>query len=239
MQINKIQYMTNSMNTNIYPKKQIAFKSNLVQEAMLMALKQASIAQMQKKYENLDELLNYEIHDTGCHNMAQFTLNFACSIENESEHSLDEFFKSELEAAALRKKLSPKCQKNSLEMRAEIQKQPVFKDPALALISAKEMKEFVPNEGMLDSKEMKSTIDAAKKAYVDAVKAADKTKFSDYEKTLIGTLTSMIENSTGLDFGQEYDQILKSLLDSIKSRKQEIERSVLKQKLINPLKIIK
>ena len=240
MQINKVQYMTNNINNTImYPKRQIAFKSNEAQEAMQRALRQTAIKQMQQKYQNLDELLNYEIHDTGCHNMAQFTLNFACSIENDSEHSLDEFFKSELEAVALRKNLSPKCQKNSIEMRAEIQKQPVFKDPALALISAKEMKEFIPQEGMLDSEEMKLTVNAAKKAYVNAVKNADKTKFSEYERTLIGTLTSMIENSTGLDFGKEYDQILKSLLDSIKSRKQDIELAINKQKIINSIKIIK
>ena len=144
-----------------------------------------------------------------------------------------------IEAASLRKRLSPECQKNSIEMRAEIQRQPVFKDPALALISAKDMKDFVPQSDVLDSDEIKVTIKAAKKAYVDAIKAADKTKFSEYERTLIGTLTSMIEHATGLDFGKEYDQILKSLLDSIKSRKQEIELSVLKQKLINPIKIIK
>lgn len=239
MQIDKVQYISNSIYANKFSKRQIAFKSNEAQEAMQRALRQAAIEQMRQKYQNLDELLNYEIHDTGCHNMAQFTLNFACSIENDSEHSLDEFFKSELEAAALRKKLSPACQKNSIEMRAEIQKQPVFKDPALALISAKEMKEFIPEEGMLDSKEIKSTIDAAKKAYIDAIKNADKTKFSEYEKTLIGTLTSMIETSTGIDFGKEYDQILKSLLDSIKSRKQDIELAIHKQKLINPIKIIK
>ncbi len=239
MQIDKVQYMSNSLYTNKSSKRQIAFKSNEAQEAMQRALRQTAIAQMQMKYNNLDELLNYDIHDTGCHNMAQFTLNFACSIENDSEHSLDEFFKSELEAAALRKKLSPTCQKNSIEMRAEIQKQPVFKDPALALISAKDMKEFIPQEGILDSEEIKSTINAAKKAYIDVVKNADKTKFNEYEKTLIETLTSMIEKSTGLDFGKEYEQILKSLLDSIKSRKQDIELNIHKQKLINPIKIIK
>lgn len=240
MQINKIQYTTNSINNiMMFPKKQITFKSNEAQEAMQRALRQTAIAQMQQKYQNLDELLNYEIHDTGCHNMAQFTLNFACSIENDSEHSLEEFFKSELEAAELRKKLSPECQKKSIEMRAEIQKQPVFKDPTLALISAKEMKEFIPPEGMLDSEEMKLTVNAAKKAYVYAIKVADKTKFSEYEKTLIGTLTSMIENAKGLDFSKEYDQILKSLLDSIKSRKQDIELAIHKQKIINPIKLIK
>ena len=239
MQIDKVQFINNRIYTNKFPKSQIAFKSNEAQERMQRALRQASIEQMRQKYQNLDELLNYEIHDTGCHNMAQFTLNFACSIENDSEHSLDEFFKSELEAAELRKKLSPACQKNSIEMRAEIQKQPVFKDPALALISAKEMKEFIPEEEMLDSEYIKSTINATKKVYIDAIKNADKTKFSEYEKTLIGTLTSMIETSTGLDFGKEYDQILKSLLDSIKSRKQDIELAIHKQKLINQIKIIK
>ena len=239
MQIDKIQYLNSNLNTYRYNNKSLSFKSNLSQEAMQRALRQAAITQMEEKYKNLDELLNYEIHDRGCHSMAQFTLNFACAIENDSEHSLDEFFKSELEAASLRKRLSPECQKNSIEMRAEIQRQPVFKDPALALISAKDMKDFVPQSDVLDSDEIKVTIKAAKKAYVDAIKAADKTKFSEYERTLIGTLTSMIEHATGLDFGKEYDQILKSLLDSIKSRKQEIELSVLKQKLINPIKIIK
>ena len=93
MQIDKVQFINNRIYTNKFPKSQIAFKSNEAQERMQRALRQASIEQMRQKYQNLDELLNYEIHDTGCHNMAQFTLNFACSIENDSEHSLDEFFK--------------------------------------------------------------------------------------------------------------------------------------------------
>jgi|GEM_PF-1701938 len=237
MQVNKIKYegyLSNNVN-----RRNISFKSNEAQEAMQRALKETAVKQMEEKYKNSVELLNYEIHDAGCHNMAQFTLNFACAIENDSEHTLDEFFKSELEASALRRKLSPECQKNSIEMRAEIQKQPVFKDPVLALISAKDMKDFIPDESVLQDKQMKSTIDAAKKVYIDAVKSADKTKFSEYDKTLIGTLVSIIEDTKGLDFGEEYDKILKSLLDSIESRKQDTELAFHKQKIINTIKVIK
>ena len=80
---------------------------------------------------------------------------------------------------------------------------------------------------------------AGKRRYGSNLDLTDKTKFSEYERTLIGTLNSIIENSTGLDFGKEYDQILKSLLDSIKSRKQDIELAIHKQKIINQIKIIK
>ncbi len=135
--------------------------------------------------------------------MAQFLLNFVCSIENDSEHNLDEFFKSEAEAARIRMGLSPECQRNSLEIREEIQSQPVFKDPALTLITAKDMKDFTPvDEEFAADPQYQATINAA-------VEASDKTKFNSSEIGMIKELTQIIEKTKGLDFGAEYDSTLK------------------------------
>lgn len=231
MNITKINpYMSNHA--------KVSFKSNKEHEAMLRALRAADAEEMKRKYARLNELFNYEIKDSGCHNMAQFTLNFVCAIENDSEHNLDEFFASEVKAAEIRKNLSPECQRNSLEIRQEIQSLPVFKDPALALVSAKEMKEFVPDEEFMADKRFKSTIDAAKRTYANVVKAADKTKFNSYEQGLMEELVQMIEKASNLDFGAEYDKKLTLLLESVKSRKAEAEKVLVKQKITIP-KMIK
>lgn len=228
MIISKIQ------NTQPHYNK-VSFRSNREHEAMLRALRAAQAEEMKRRFAKLQELQNYEIQDRGCFNMAQFLLNFACSIENDSEHSLDEFFKSEIEAAKIRRGLSPECQRNSLEIREEIQAQPVFKDPALTLITAKDMKEFVPtDEEFISDPQYQATIQAAKKAVVDAVEAADKEKFDSFEVGLMEELTNIIKKSTGLDFGAEYDKTLGTLLRSIKTRKAEIERLAEKQHLVIP-----
>lgn len=231
MQIQKISLYTQK---NSKYNSQPTFKSNREHEAMLRALRAAEAEEMKRRYEKLNELFNYEIKDSGCHNMAQFTLNFACAIENNSEHNLDEFFASEVKAAELRRKLTPECQKNSLEIRQEIQSQPVFKDPALALISAKEMKEFVPDAEFMNDTRFKPTIDAAKQAYSQAVRLANKDKFNGYEKGLIEDLVQIIDNASSLDFGEVYEQKLTMLLDSISQRKAESERIWVKQKNIIP-----
>ena len=217
---------------------QPSFKSNPEHEAMLRALRRAQAEEMKQRFARLEELLNYDIRDKGCRNMAQFTLNFACAIENNSEHDLDEFFASEVEAAELRKRLTPECQKYSLEIREEIQSQPVFKDPALALISAKDMKDFIPDEGLLSDDQFRATINAAKKSFVNAVKVADKKKFNETEKGLIQNLTEIIERTSGIDFGKEYDQKLEQLIKSLQSRKQDAERVLSKQKVVIP-KVLK
>jgi len=220
-------------------RQQISFRSNREHEAMLRALREAQAEEMKRRFARLNELHNYQIQDQGCHNMAQFLLNFVCAIENDSEHNLDEFFKSEVEAAKLRQGLSPECQRNSLEIREEIQSQPVFKDPALTLITAKNMKEFVPvDEEFSATEEFQSTINAAKRTIVDAVEASDKSKFDNTEIGLMKELTQIIENTKGLDFGTEYDKTLEKLLESIKTRKQKIEQAVVQQKTFIP-KIIK
>ena len=225
-------------NTN-FNYNRVSFRSNREHEAMLRALRAAQAEEMKRRFAKLQELQNYEIKDKGCHNMAQFLLNFVCSIENDSEHSLDEFFKSEAEAARIRQGLSPECQRNSLEIREEIQSQPVFKDPALTLITAKDMKDFTPvDEEFAADPQYQATIKAAKRTIINAVEASDKTKFNSDEIGMMKELTQIIEKTKGLDFGAEYDSTLERLLNSIKSRKQEIERAAAQQKSYIP-KIIK
>lgn len=220
---------------NPYINNQISFKSNREHEAMLRALRAARAEEMKRRYAEIKALHDYRIQDQGCHNMAQFMLNFVCSIENDSEHNLNEFFASEIEAAKIRRNLSPKCQANSLEIRNEIQSQPVFRDPALALITAKDMKDFVPQDEEFASDQMfVDTINAAKRSFVQVVNEADKTKFNAEEIGMMKELTQIIEKSTGLDFGKEYDSLLEKLLNSIRSRKQEMERVAARQKVTVP-----
>ena len=227
MQIPKITLYTQR---NKFHNTRPTFQSNREHEAMLRALRMAEAEDMKKRFERLNELFNYEIKDNGCHNMAQFTLNFVCAIKNNSEHNLEEFFASEAKANELRKNLTPECQKNSLEIRQEIQAQPVFKDPLLALISANEMKEFVPDENFMKDKRFKPTIDAAKKTYIQVIRNANKDKFNDYEKETIEELVKIMENSQTLNFGEQFEQKLAMLLDSIKHRKADAEKVLVKQK---------
>lgn len=230
----------NNIQTIKYTQTPLSFRSSREHEAMLRAQREAEAEEMKRRFARLNELHDYKIQDQGCHKMAQFLLNFVCSIENDSEHSLDEFFDSEIEAAKLRQNLTPECQRNSLEMRAEIQSQPVFKDPALTLITAKDMKDYVPvDEEFSNSKEFHATIEAAKKCVVTAVKTADKTKFDKTEIGLINELTQIIEKTKGIDFGAEYDKTLEKLLASIKARKQKLDQAIIQQKVISPKQIIK
>lgn len=228
MLVQKCNTMTN---INIRP----SFRSNREHEAMLRALRAAQAEEMKRRFARLNELHDYKISDAGCHNMAQFLLNFVCSIENDSEHNLDEFFLSEVEAAKIRQGLSPECQRNSLEIRNEIQSQPVFKDPALTLITAKDMKDFVPqDEEFLANQAYQDTINAAKRTIIKSVQASDKSKFDKTEIGLMDELTQIIEKTKGLDFGTEYDKTLEKLLDSIKSRKQKMEQTLAQQKGLIP-----
>ena len=112
----------------------------------------------------------------------------------------------------------------------------MFKDPALSLISANNMKSFVPDEEFADSDLYKQTIDAAKKCFVDAIKASDKTKFIPYEKNLINELTNIIDQSSGLDFGEKYQTKLQELLSSLRSRA-DMQRVALRQKTLTKIKI--
>lgn len=231
MKINNIQAIK-------YTQNPISFRSSREHEAMLRALREAEAEEMKRRFARLNELHDYRIQDQGCHKMAQFLLNFVCTIENDSEHSLDEFFNSEIEAARLRQNLSPECQKVSLELREEIQTQPVFKDPALTLIAAKDMKDYVPvDEEFSNSKEFQQTLDSAKKSIITAVKTADKSKFDKAEIGFIDELTQIIEKTKGIDFGTEYDSTLERLLNSIKSRKQKIEQTLAQQKAVIPQQI--
>ncbi|MCM1003874.1 MAG: hypothetical protein NC408_05965 [Candidatus Gastranaerophilales bacterium] len=224
-----------NFNSNLNYTNKVSFKSNREHEAMLRALRLAQAEELKQRFAKLQELHDYQIQDQGCHNMAQFILNFACAIENDSEHSLDEFFKSEVEAARIRRGLSPECQRNSLEIREEIQSQPVFKDPALTLITAKDMKDFVPvDEEFAQNEQYQTTINAAKKSITDAIEAADKSKFDSTEIGLIKELTQIIKQTKGLDFGTEYDNLLERLLDSIKRRKRAMTQTAIQQKNIIP-----
>lgn len=210
--------------SNIQYTYKPSFGSNREQDLMLSEARKKAEAARKKAQElreqEIKQLINYQIKDPICHDTAQFLLNFSCAIENDSEHNLDEFFKSDDEAAKLRQGLSPECQKNSLELRKEIQSNPILKDPALTLITAKDMKDFAPaDEEFVRDKRYQLTINAAKKSVVDAVEASDKSKFDSAEIGIIKKLTQIIQRTEGLDFGAEYNKLLEKLINSVKSRK--------------------
>jgi hypothetical protein len=230
MQVNKINFS--------YTQKP-SFKSHRAHEQALAELKrQSELAQERKVC--IQRLANYELQEPYCDDMSQFLLNFVCSIENESEHSLDEFFDSEFEASKQRAKLSPECQKRSLEIREAIQSQPVVKDAVFTLITANNMKDYEPQDKeFVQMEEYKKTVDSVKKTLVKIVKNSDTTKFDEKEKGLIQKLTDMISSSAGLNFGEEYEETLKTLLNSLKSKQQTKDRILAQQKLLDPKIIAK
>ncbi|MBQ2611356.1 hypothetical protein IJF81_03080 [bacterium] len=199
--------------------------------------KQENIEEARKYYSDLlrDSLPDYNAQSTGMKKSAQFTLNLASSIVNDSDHRIEEFFVPEAEAQKLRENLSPDCQKRSIRIRDAIKDIEAYNDPVNALISANRMKDFIPDDAVLSNSQYKEAIDNAKKIYTLAVDNASKEAYSDGEKNLINELSGMIKKASGLDFGDEFNKKLDALIDSIKNRK----RKFLPIKIENKVKVPK
>ena len=204
---------------------------------------QARILQKEKDIKEAREyyadLLNKGLPDYNAQSLemkksAQFTLNLASSITNNSEHNIEEFFVPEADARKLRTNLSSDCQKRSVEIRDTIKNIEAYNDPVNALISANRMKDFIPDDAVLSNSQYKEAIDNAKKIYTLAVDNASKEAYSDGEKNLINELSSMIKKASGIDFGDEFNKKLDALITSIKNRKREISPIKIENKIKVP-----
>lgn len=207
-------YITTAINTN---RKQ-TFTSYKSREDILKELARIT-EQVQQKCTETKNIIRYpEIQDFSCKDMTKFMLNFCCETLNNSTHKIEEFFGSDKVAAEFRQKLSPKCQQDSLEIRNSIMATKTFTNPIHALISANNMKKFIPEKDALSQKQLLEVVDTAKKTYIDLVKNADLSDFTHEDKATINELTSRIENSSGVDFGDDYEVKLKALIEKLNNK---------------------
>ncbi len=224
-------YVTQSNNN-----RNQSFTSYLNREAILNTLRELQIEREAKKHTaQIAESLKYpELEDVACKKTANFMLNFAAETIENSTHKLQEFFSSDNIASKVRGDLTPKCQQDSLEMRNAIKESEILQDPVLGLISANNMKKFIPDEAVLSNKQYKNIVDSTKNAYIDAIEDADMKKFDEEDKGIIKNLVGIIKNTDGLNFGEEFDKQLKLLIDkkNLVKTQQTIERS--KQKVFVP-----
>ncbi|MCM1338684.1 MAG: hypothetical protein NC191_03330 [Muribaculaceae bacterium] len=231
--LKQLQEIEKRRQQEVEKRKKLLLLQQQEEEKRRQEMLQRKQQEREREINGLRNLAKYEIEDSGCQDMAQFLLNFSCAIENDSEHSLDEFFRPKEEAEKLRENLSSECRENSLELRKEIQSNSVFNDPVLTLITARNMQDYTPvDEEFTALEEYRSTINSAKKAIINIVDTTDKTKFNSSEINLMKELTQIIEKTEGLVFGEEYDEILNRLLNSLNSPDEEEkeQQPVIKQR---------
>lgn len=168
---------------------------------------EARQAMLQKEREKILEDIKAELpaypslDDTMSKQMAGFLSQFTCAIQNNSEHDIKEFFGDEETAAALREKLSPECQHDSIELREELKKIDETKDPVMMLIAANNMKRFMPKAGILNAEQQANLVEGIKEVITMAVQNGDMSKFDEDDKFAIGEMVQMIKASDSTDFG--------------------------------------
>lgn len=168
---------------------------------------------------NITSSLNYRgLSEPLCDNMAAFMLNFSCSMLMDSEHDLREFFGTEEEAKELQKELSPECRKTSQEIRSELMSLKMSEDPVFGLITVNRLKDYMPEEGILTDEQYNVIADTTKFACTNLIKQGDYEKFDDEERVTVKELIDIVENTPGLNFGEEFDNKLSSLINKINNK---------------------
>lgn len=152
--------------------------------------------------------------------MAGFISQFTCAIQNNSEHDVKEFFGDEETAKELRSKLSPECQRDSLELRNELKNIAETNDPIMMFMCANKMKNFTPKKGLLTEQQYSKLVDSLKESIVSVVNRMDLTKFTQEEQGDIIEIIQMIKAANSVDFGISVK--LKALVDKINKRKLNI-----------------
>lgn len=149
--------------------------------------------------------------------MARFLIGFICSIQNNTDHDIGEYFSDEYTAKALREKLKPECRQRSIEDREQLQNFDELKDPVMMLIAANRMKKFVPKAGILSQEQQENLLQGIKDMIIMSVKNSDMSNFDEEDKTAIREILQMIKVSDTTDFGISVK--LQSLVDRMNKKK--------------------
>lgn len=183
--------------------------------------------------------LNYRgLSEPLCDNMAAFMLNFSCSMLMDSEHDLREFFGTEEEAKELQKNLSCECCKTSQEIRSKIMSLKISEDPVFGLITVNRLKDYMPEEGILTEDQYNVIADTTKYACTNLIKQGDYENLDDDERNTVKELIDIVENTSGLDFGEDYDKKLSILINRINNKnKPKINESQHIKTFIPPVEV--
>ena len=204
-------------------KKELALLNELEKKQEEAMARQAALLNRnaEKKIlmsEALQSINQYpEVDNNLSKEMAGFLSQFTCAIQNNSEHDIKEFFGDEETAKELRSKLSPECQRDSLELRNELKNIAETNDPIMMFMCANKMKNFAPKKGLLTEEQYTKLVDSLKENIVSIVNRMDLTKFTQEEQGDIIEITQMIKAANSVDFGISVK--LKALVDKINKRK--------------------
>lgn len=146
-----------------------------------------------RSYPSLDDKINEQA--------ALFLSQFTCATELDSEHDIREYFGDEKTAADLRKKHSPECQKNSLDIREEIQTLDEAKDPVIMLLAANKMKKFAPKQGILSAEQQDKLLQGLKDVITAGIQNSDMSKFDEEDQLAIKEMVQMVKTAKSTNFG--------------------------------------
>ena len=149
--------------------------------------------------------------------MARFLLGFICSVQNNTEHNIGEYFGDENTAKELREKLPQECQRRSLEDRAQFQQFDELKDPIMMLIAASRMKKFAPKTGILSQQQQENLLQGIKDMVTMTVQNSDMSNFDDNDRLTIKEILQMIKVSETTDFGISVK--LQNLINKLNTKK--------------------
>ena len=207
-------------------KKELALLNELEKkQEEAMARQAALLSKNAEKKIHMSEALQSinqypEVDNNLSKEMAGFISQFTCAIQNNSEHDVKEFFGDEETAKELRSKLSPECQRDSLELRNELKNIAETNDPIMMFMCANKMKNFTPKKGLLTEQQYSKLVDSLKESIVSVVNRMDLTKFTQEEQGDIIEIIQMIKAANSVDFGISVK--LKALVDKINKRKLNI-----------------
>ena len=200
-------------------KKELALLNELEKkQEEAMARQAALLSKNAEKKIHMSEALQSinqypEVDNNLSKEMAGFISQFTCAIQNNSEHDVKEFFGDEETAKELRSKLSPECQRDSLELRNELKNIAETNDPIMMFMCANKMKNFTPKKGLLTEQQYSKLVDSLKESIVSVVNRMDLTKFTQEEQGDIIEIIQMIKAANSVDFGISVK--LKALVDKI------------------------
>lgn len=213
----------NQQQKTMKTSKPVTFGSYEHEEYMLEL-----ISQLAKNFEKKAPKKEMDFYDIRSTEETRTLLGSVADLTFNSEHEnpIAEIFGSENEAKTARENLTTACQKTSRNLREAFQSTSLTKDPIITLIAAGQIKDLIPDKSKVPSNMSDTIVKKSKEAVLVIVKNSDKSNLDKEDHRLITELTGIIENSQGADFGEDYRNLLKKLVDKKnKERKPEYKKT--------------
>jgi|GEM_PF-5837001 len=239
----------------IYYKSPISFGYCTPHQGVRREVSQDFMEQVMRNIEinrNKTRLELLELRNEASREVTAFLLSFSNKMLNSAEYPVEEFFMAETEFQAQKEIKNNTIGRGTdyhnsgyIEDRETIREamsqSTVLNDSVLSLISANNLKKFKPKNENLDDSQLdlqyssiiKSTKEALALSTEQALENGNKF-YSDDDMDDIATLVKIIRTTDGADFGDDFDRLLKKVINSQKHmEKKKIELEVFYQREIS------